>query len=263
MGKEYEGSITLPSKGLLYGDEVPEGQVNCTAWGAQEEQILTSPSLNLHQTISRLIKSNSDCSLSPEKLLLVDRWALFIYMRCLSWGGAYSFAYRCQDCSKKMRYPMDLEKDLEVIYADNEEMLKDLELDTFNEPLEVLLPVLGSTIGWRMLRGSDETAVDRYVKRQRERGRRVQSKGVNEGPLYRLALRLMKIDDDDEPSLTDRLNLVRKLKGKDLLAIRRSIEDVRFGLQDEIYPVCDDCGWENEVVMPLDKTFFRPPRVSS
>ena len=76
--------------------------------------------------------------------------------------------------------------------------------------------------------------------------------------MYRSALRIVSIDDE-VIKVNDALRFVESLIGKDSLAFRYAVEDVNIGIEQVIRPICD-CGWENEIVMPMDKSFFRPER---
>ena len=259
MGKEYTGQLQLASKGYLYQDRIPDGMVNVNAWGIPQERILIAPSIGFTETVSRLIKQLTDCPILPGELLLVDRWHLFIYMRCLSCGGDYAFTYKCAECNAKQRYRMDLEKDLEVKYIDDESMLAELGVASIDEPFELKFPGNGHTIKWRMLRGDDEVAVEKYVNQMKQRSQRSLPKGEDPGFTYRLARRIVEIDGV-EPTISDSLAFIELLVGKDTLALRQAISAIDIGIAQEIRPVCEECGWENEVDLPLDKTFFRPER---
>lgn len=260
MGKEYHGQLQLASKGFFYNDQVPDGIINVDPWGTQEERLLISPAISFTETVSRLIKKLTDCPIDANELLLVDRWHLFIYMRCLSFGADYSFNFKCDECSSKSRHTIDLEKDLDVTYVDDKELLESLSVDTLEEPFTLKFPVNGKTIKWRMLRGKDEAATEKYVARMRSnpRGKRM-PQGEDAGYAFRLATRIVSIDDV-EPTPSDALELIESLKGKDSLALRQAITELSIGVNQELRPICDTCGWENEITMPLDKTFFRPER---
>lgn len=256
MGKQYHGQVQLPSKGILYEGELRdlEGILNVSPWDTSDEELLIS-SIPFYDKMDKLVRRCTDCPLPPEELLLVDRWHLFIYMRCLSLGGDYSFEYRCQapDCSSQEIHSMDLENDLDVVYADDTDMLVELEATELKEPFRFKLPLLEKEVGWRMLRGKDERAADKHVLQLRKRGKR------DGGHQYRLARRIVEIEGK-EVTMVDAIDLVRDLKGKDSLQFRNEIEAVRLGIKDDISVRCTACGWENEVSMPLDKSFFRPRR---
>lgn len=258
MGKEYIAQLQVASKGLLDGDNFPEGRLHIEPWGTQEERLLISPNIDYDETINRLIVRLTDCPLPPEDLLLADRQHIFIYMRCLSFGGDYSFSFQCSECKEKVRHSMDLEKDLDVKYADDSDLLKALGCDDvadFKEPFEFTLPLQQKRVAWRLLRGKDEMRVKRYVRKMTKKH------GSDEryDYIYRAALRIVSVDGN-ELEITDAITFVSSLKGKDALAIRQAVDRVDFGLDTELEVKCRNCGYPNDLIMPIDKSFFRPER---
>jgi hypothetical protein len=161
-----------------------------------------------------------------------------------------------------MPHEMDLEKDVEVKYVDNSEFLEQLALDDtadLREPFEFILPIQAKTVKWRMLRGKDERSVDKYVRRMHKRvgkGARTDERKDYE---YRLALRISEVDGQ-KLDIHEALEFIGTLRGKDALAIRQEIELIDFGIDLEFDVNCRGCGYENDVLMPLDRSFFRPQR---
>lgn len=256
MGKEYIAELQVASKGLLYGDDFSEGRLHIEPWGTEEERLLISPNIDYDETLNRLIIRLTDCPLPPEDLVLADRQHIFMYMRCLSYGGEYSFFFKCSDCDQKVKHTMDLEKDLDVRYADNPELLEDLGFDDvgdFQEPFRFTLPLQKKRVGWRLLRGRDMQKITRYVQKMSKR------KAPDERPdyIYRAALRIVEVDGE-KLDINDAMTFVRGLKGKDALAMRQAVDLVNFGINTEIEVRCRNCGYPNDLNMPIEKTFFRP-----
>jgi hypothetical protein len=242
----YEGQVVLASKGKFYGDQVPEGVVNCNAWDATIEKKLLSRSVPFNQSLDYLLKTCTDLKLDPADLILADRSQLLFYIRCLSVGTGYRFDFQCKNCDKKsVVTDVDLERDLSVDYVTD---------DTI-EPFECALPVSGKTIRWRLLRGRDERATDKYVTRMRSRGIKDE-----DGTFHRMASRVVSIGDNPitENNFLEALNFVSKLKGKDNLAFIQAIESIEIGVNPEITRDCTHCGYPNELMLPVDKSFFRP-----
>jgi hypothetical protein len=261
MGKEYGGELMLASKGHFYEAGDWDGVLHVEPWSTKEEQLLISPNINFNETLSRLISRLTDCPIPPEKLLIIDRYMAFIFMRCLSYGADYSFDFRCEDCEDRVAHHMNLEKDLNVVYVDNEDFLESLGLasvDELREPFDLTLPIQGITLGWRLLRGSDERSVDKYIRRM-AKGMGKQAKGGRGDYIYRAALRIETVDGE-EVDIRQAIETVESLKGKDSLAFRQAIEAMSFGIDPEIDVNCENCGYLNEVLMPMDKQFFRPKR---
>jgi hypothetical protein len=249
MGKEFTGELELASKGLFY--EEFDGIIQVEPWGVKEERLFASRNLDYNLQIDRLISRLTNCPIDPTNLLLIDRQHIFIYMRCLSYGGDYSFNFKCEDCEEKVRYDMDLEKDLDVIYADDHSITTVLDSSEIKEPFYIKLPLSGVEIGWRLLRGKDEHAVKKYVRRS------MKSAGdERQDYIYRTALRLVEVDGSNV-DISSALQFVEGLKGKDSVTWRDHIKKISFGVEMEIEVKCRHCGYPNEMIMPLDKSFFR------
>jgi hypothetical protein len=260
MANQFEGTLQLASKGLLYGDLLPEGLVQCNPWSTEEERIFVSPSIDFDDALSRVIKNCTNLPFPPDKLLIVDRQHLFLYMRCLSYGADYSFPFPCEQCNTKVTHNLNLEEDLDTVYADDKELLESLDISTISEPFKVSLPVLQKQLGWRMLRGEDEKAIKRMIAKDESRSRKSSIGGDGAEYIYRLALRIVEFDGQPVKDILEATEILRSIRGKDLLAIRQDIQAVNFGVQSELEIKCTKCGYSNSVMMPLDKSFFLPKR---
>jgi hypothetical protein len=261
MGKEYAGDLVLASKGIFYKDALSDGVITVEPWGSEEERLLVSPNIDFNETLDRLIKRLTNCPIPPSELLLVDRHHIFLYMRCLSYGGEYSISFKCESCGNKVSHDMDLEKDLDVRYADDPDLLVSLNMkkgERLSEPFRFTLPIQKKVIGWRMLRGKDEDSVKKYVRRIASKAKLKKEDDERPDYIYRSALRVVEFDGHEVSELTEAMDIIKSLRGKDSLAFRQEIEAVDFGIDTELVVSCRSCGYPNELMMPLDKTFFRP-----
>lgn len=262
MGKEYLGELQLASKGHFYNIDW-DGVLHVEPWGLEEESILMSPNVSFTEALDRLIPRLTDCPVKPPDLLLKDRFQIFLYMKCLSIGSDYTFFYPCENdmCGKKARHDMNLEKDLNVTYVDDPDFLESIGMDDveqLTEPFDLILPN-NHTIGWRMLRGKDERAVDKYVRRM-QKG--TTKKPAKKDHVYRAALRIETIDGEKPDNIREAMDFViNSMRGKNAVAFRQAIEEMRFGVDTELQDVeCDHCGYPQDIEMPLDKEFFRPKK---
>jgi hypothetical protein len=262
VGKEYHGEIQLASKGQFYEGGIPNGILHVEPWGTKEERIILSANLPFEDKLDRIIKNCTDCPISPSELVNADRQHLLFYIRCLSYGGDYSFSFKCEECSEKSAGSLDLEKDLDVIYLDDSIILGKLGVSSLSdviEPFTVDFDLLGKSCSWRMLRGKDEQEIDKYVRRVKKRSAKLGTTLDEEvEDLYRQAIRIVKIDDEPVSNIEDAIELINALKGKDVLALHRSIASLNIGIDPEIEIKCTNCGYLNEMALPRDKSFFRP-----
>lgn len=250
MGKEFSGELELASRGLLYKGDF-NGILQVEPWGIKEERLFASRNLDYNSQIDRLISRLTNCPIDPSELLLIDRQHIFMYMRCLSYGGDYSFSFRCEDCQEKVRHDMNLENDLDVTYADDPILLDTLGIVELEEPFRLKLPQKNVEIGWRLLRGKDEQSVRKYLRRSMKN-----TTDERQDYIYRTALRLVEVDGANV-DMSTALHFVENLKGMDSAAWRDHIRKVSFGIDTEIEVKCRSCGYPNELLMPLDKSFFR------
>jgi hypothetical protein len=77
--------------------------------------------------------------------------------------------------------------------------------------------------------------------------------------IYRAALRVVTVDGE-EVDIAEAQHLVKSLRGKDALAFRQAVERVNFGIDPEVEAPCQYCGYPNDLILPMDKSFFRPER---
>lgn len=253
MGREYMGELQLASKGVYYGDTIKDGVLKVEPWGMEEEQLILSPNINFDDTISRLISKLTDCPIPPEDLLLIDRYQIFLYMRCLTLGGEYTYRFHCEECNKENTHTIDIENDLDVVYVDDAEYLESIDSPGIPaEPFMVELPS-GQVYTWRHLRARDEQAVDRFVRRMTRRDKRANTKNDY---VYRAALRVVSVQGE-EVDISGAMDFVKSIKGRDLKVFRSEIEAFGdFGVDMEVTPGCSNCGVRNEHLLPLGKGFL-------
>lgn len=252
----YMTECRLGSNGHLYDGALPDGIVPCSPWGTGEEMLLNSP-INQHILLDRLIKACCELPIPPEQLTIQDRFQLFFHQRNISYPRPYTYKFRCEDCGNPSRSKVDL-KTLQTVYlGDASEDQPKGHIRFAGEPVETRLALMGSTVGWRFLRGSDEKKIQNYANR--ERSAHPDLKG-DAGYVYRIAIRVMTIDGQ-ACNLADAMTLVRELKGEDSLALRDSFDEYTYGIVPKISPECQTCGWVNgPFTLPYDQSFFRPAR---
>lgn len=245
MGAEYEAQMTLASKGKFYDNQIPDGIVNVESWDSVLEKKFMSKSIPFSDNLDALIKSCTDIKVSPDDLLLADKVQILYFVRCISLGdSSYEVNFKCSECEKKVTRNIDLLKDLQVDYA-TEDMV---------EPFLVHLPIKDVDVEWRMLRGRDEKANRRFVDRIRARGNSDESAG----DFHLLASRIISVGGKPIEDIIAATEFVKGLKGKDNLALHNSIKSIKIGINPELEVACNWCQYPNDIVLPPNKSFFRP-----
>lgn len=245
-------TIQLPSRGLLYGvdegePQIPDGKVQIRKWTVQELTYLEAQGEDAVERIRRIIDA---CALlpnafPPEKLLIVDRFAILLAQRVFSVGTpSLVFDYRCTFCGN-VNYKVKGD-----IQADFEEKMA---AEDLAEPIEVKLPDTGKTLGLRFLRGFDEAAVAKIAKRVKM----TSNDGNDPSSLLRIARQILTVDGEKMHEKEKDI-FIRALPVCDLLAVRRKMDELEPGIDTTFHPACKHCGAESEVEMQFSAEFFRP-----
>lgn len=274
----------LPSKGLYY-DGWPEGVVKVRAMGQTAEKILATQRLaQSGQSIDYLFR---ECCMFPEgfdpvNLLLGDRVFLLYFLRGITHGNIYEFAFTCPntECEAISTHKYDLNELAGTIVWAQEGM--------GDEPFKVGLPYLTDAtarevwISVRFLRAYDANDIlaRRKVKRTaiakpggvrtRMRG---QAQGGGRNPLNVGQQRKQNQQLDD--TLTDNLekvivnvmgagdpftvrSFVQQMHAKDTATVREWLRSNTPGIDNTVIVGCPDCNMEHTVELPITESFFRP-----
>jgi len=242
-------SLTLPSKGQLYGDQIPDGKIEIRKITTREEAILLSSGSRGVERIDAIINA---CSRLPngfkhEDLLLQDRMAILLGLRTHTFGDGYQVPYQCASCKAHNKESVNITDDLELKEAPDE----------LSEPVMVSLPDNGAMVGLRFLRGVDEERIAKHAKRVMMRSNDI----ADPSYIYRLALQIVTIDEQEEISIRDREAFVRDLSAADSAAMRNAIDEAEPGIDLRVFAECRSCGYPNEFALPFTADFFRPAAV--
>lgn len=273
--------MDLPSRGVLYVDAttkaplLPEGKVLLRKMTAHEESILMSQG---SQGLDRIGKIVTNCvnipgaqgedgtKLTPADFLMTERMAILLALRALTFQTTwYSFTFRCQYCNQTAKATENLadlpERNPETIaYKLLEEgKIKSLDEFTLAEPIEVNLTDSGHVLLVRFLRGTDE---ERIAKRSK-RTRMASNDMGDQSHIYRLALQIVAVDDEDNWPDAKKEAFVRQLSAGDTARWRIAVDDKEPGLDLTVYPACNACGADNEMSLPFTAEFFRPTSLQS
>ncbi len=250
MADANKSQITLPSRGVLYADQVPEGKVLVRKMALREMQMLESGGGGIEK-IGRIIEDcltlpGGEKSMAPKKLLLTDRLAVLLAIRTFTFGTQYNYTFRCRFCQATNKAEMNIA----------EELSQKMAPDDLKEPFEVILPDCGRTVGLRFLRGDDESRIAQSAKRMK-----LQSTDADDPSLlYRITAQLVNVDGVELKG-AEKEAFARGLSARDLLKVVQATDDKEPGVDLKIVATCRTCQGDNEMSMPFDAEFFRPSRV--
>lgn len=243
-------SMTLPSNGQFYDGKLSGGEITYFPMTAREEKMLAGAKGSAGGVLDQILKS---CLQLPQgmtvgELLTADRFFILLILRSTSYGSEYKFTLTCDSCSQRFPHKVTLD-DADSFPVKTPE-------EGASEPFEVVLPVRGDTIKFRLLRGDDEKAIERAANQSIARGLEIGD------PTYtlRLARHIVAINEKeyDASKLSEVNRYVESLIGKDSVALRDAIEAADCGVDITLRLDCPRCGDFLEQSMPMTAEFFRP-----
>jgi len=269
----------LPSKGLYYDGDWSNASVKVRAMGQVAEKILATQRLaKSGQSIDYLFR---ECCQFPEgfdpiNLLLGDRVFLLYFIRGITHGNMYEFAFTCpnEECGAVSTHNYDLNELASTIKWADESMGM--------EPFKLSLPYLSEATNrdvWvtlRYLRAYDANDIlARKKVKDKITVRPGQSVRSRNAPAPTRRQQMQQLDD----SITDNLEkvivsvmgsedrfkirqFVNQLHAQDTAAIREWLKDNTPGIDNSVIVGCPDCDTDHTVELPITEAFFRPAKRS-
>lgn len=272
----------LPSKGLYY-DDWPDGIVKVRAMGQTAEKILTTQRLaKSGQSIDYLFREC--CSFpgdfDPVNLLLGDRVFLLYFLRGITHGNVYEFAFTCPnpECEAVSTHTYDLnELAGTIIWAD--EALGP-------EPFKIVLPYLSQAtnrdvwVSVRFLRAYD--ASDILARRKAKKSAIAKPGGVRtrlkqrQGGQTPFSLQQQQQRNQQlDQTLSENLEkvivnvmgtgdpfkvrqFVQQMHARDTATVREWLRVNAPGIDSTVIVGCPECSMEHTVELPITESFFRP-----
>jgi hypothetical protein len=237
--------VPLPSRGLLYGDKVPDGIVYVRKLKVTEEVAIQSSGSGLalvNATVGACVKLPE--GMNHLDLLMTDRLALLVALRVYTFGPTYGYGFKCPACGAKNTQNFNLG-----------ELTSKKAEDGLVEPIPVDLPDCGRKVGLRFLRGKDEASIAAVSKRIA-----AQSNDLGDSSyIMRKVLQIVTIDGVETDQATKE-RFVRDLTMVDSQAMSDAIDDKEPGIDLRIFPECKACGFQTEMGLPFSIDFFRAAR---
>jgi hypothetical protein len=237
--------VVLPSKGILYGDRLPEGKLRVRPLTTREEKLLLSSRAEvrnrlIHTIVQDCIVAEDRAKMPFDEYLVGDVIYLFIYIRALTYGADYTFFPSCKYCGKPMKIDLRLPHDIGIYRF----------TDDTKEPFETTLPKCGKHIALRLLRIGDEKEIEKYAKTQRKDDAEF---------AYRIARHVVSIDGQEvtDPASPDVLKVIESMHALDSEHIRETVINNDCGIDLEIDRDCPECDRPNNIYFEMTVDFFR------
>lgn len=266
--------VTLPSRGLYYGDSISDGKVEVRAMGLFAEKILATQ--RLAQTGRALDFVFQKCvrfpnTFDPLDLLAGDRIFLLYYIRGITYGNEYEFSITCPNtmCGGTSIHTYDLNELAKTQTVGDP--------DLGEEPFTVKLPHLSKKMGrdiWvhvRFLRGRDvqrmlvnsrnvERVADNRARTRKKEGKEVQEDDtqitIDQTLEQNLNLVIVSVLGEKDPGKIRQV--VNKLHSLDTTTIREFLREKSPGIDTMVEVTCPSCKQDFTVDLPITENFFRP-----
>lgn len=243
-------TVYLPSKGYFYPESHPlsKGSVEVKTMTAREEDILTNDNyikngIVLDKLLESLIVTPG---VRVDDLLMIDKNALFIAARRLAYGDNYGpIKIECKKCNAENKTTINLAE------------LKEKELDFAKyekgeNAFAFEFPFSKRKITFKLLTSDDEESIDRELKSLAKI-----KKGSSAEVTTRLKRIITSIDGSPDRAAINKF-VDNELLSKDSMALRAYIKAIAPELDMGFSFVCEHCGNEERMDVPMTVQFFWP-----
>lgn len=243
--------IDLPSKGYFYpeGHPLASGKIEMKYMTAKEEDILASQNLiKQGLVIDKLLQSLIVTKINYNDLLTIDKNAVFIAARILSYGKDYEVEITCPACGEKHNNTIDV--------AEFDE--KEVDWNCFTKgsnTFEFTLPAATKNkLVLKLLTHGDEKRVEEDIKASKKLSK---ISGVDAELTTRLKHAIVSIDGNADRAFISKT--VDSMLAINSLALRKFLKKVTPDLNTVFDDVCPHCSHEQEgVQLPIGVGFFWP-----
>ena len=246
--------IELPSKGLFYGPNHPlhnPETIEVKQMTAKEEDILTSKALlkkgvALDRVISSVIINKN---IDPNTMLIGDRNAILIAARVSGYGNEYVTSVTCPACSETQQYSFDLNESF--VYSGQDLTASQARMNE-DGTFTTTLPKSKIEVAFRLLTGTDERSLMNQVEAARRKNR-------EENAITR-QLKQMVVSVNGNSEQHNINYVVDNMPSADARHLRLVYKIATPNIDMTQNFACVECGYEQEMEVPLTADFFWPDR---
>jgi hypothetical protein len=244
--------VDLPSQGRYYPEGHPlhnQESIEIKQMTAKEEDMLTSRTLlkkgiALDRVVQSLIV---DKTINVDSLLIGDKNALIIATRVSGYGNEYKTKVTCPACASTDEYNFDLNDS--VVYRGEDTDILSI-TDNQDGTFDVVLPKLKTNVTFRLLIGADEKNL-----LTNKASRNVGFEKLITTQLSRI---LLAINGDDSRDTIE--YVVDNMPSIDSRHLRACYRAAAPNIDLTQTFVCEECGHDEEMEVPLTADFFWPDR---
>jgi hypothetical protein len=223
---------------------------------AKEEDILSSKSL-LKQgvAIDRFLQSVLvNKSVDTDSLLVGDKNALIVAARCSGYGNDYLTKITCPSCTTTAETNIDLDEVQRMnpgyIEKEADEPINGVSGPTTTGCYLITLPVTKAVFEVRLMTGREEKVFTKRVETRRKK---------KQGEAFLTdQFKTFTVSIDGVNVARQMYNFIDNLPVKDSRFLRTAYSQLSPALQLKHDFVCEECGHEQEVEVPITAQFFWP-----
>jgi hypothetical protein len=245
--------VSLPSKGAHYREPHPlagKSSVEIRFMTAKEEDILTSKSLlKSGKALNRLVESLViDKRIKAGGLLVGDRNAILISARQTGYGDEYEVNMTCPACGTTNKTEYSISRIRKIKEPDLESANVTVNHETGYHLLQ--LPKSKVMVEFKLLTADDEVNAARK-KEQKEKHRLAETLSTD-------LLRSILVSVNGSGNVADINKAVEMMPAIDARHLRKIYKMVNPDIVLEDYFVCESCGHNDDLEIPLSAEFFWP-----
>lgn len=246
--------VELPSGGRHYPDGHPLSGVDTVEiryMTAKDEDILTSKTLlNKGVALDRFLNDILiDKSIEINSLLVGDKNAILLASRITGYGSLYETKVQCPSCGSASDYTFNLnfcsiDDSFEV--SELEDNVKSVGTGVFS----TTLPTTGLEVKFKLLSGYDQELLTSRIKTSKD----IQKHESTVTSLFKTIIVSIN-DSTDSHAMWD---FIDKMPARDSKYLRNLYESVSPDIDMKQTFVCEHCGAESRLEVPLSAEFFWP-----
>ncbi len=238
-------TVTLPSKGLLYGVKF-NPKVTLRSMTTEEEMLRLSPTDSEYQTMSSIIESclKEKLPISVYDLCLGDYEFLLHKLRIVTYGPEYKMVIQCPNCEEVVKSTVNLDYE-EVLEFDEDKGLD----------LEIVLP-----ISKHKIKLSLQTPRKLDIIKEKSKDMRKKTKLNVQYEVMFTAMSLIQEIDGKQPNEMYLEKFVRELPLKDTNYLIQKGDEInrKVGLDNQVVAKCSNCNYEVVTSFRQQPEFFGP-----
>ena len=245
--------VDLPSGGKFYPEGHPlHGQdtLEIRFMTAKEEDILTSRSLlKSGMALNRLVDSLVlDKRIRSTDLLIGDRNAILVAARVTGYGDEYEVKMVCPSCGEAEEISYSIDRITHFKEQDSDS--HDVSQGSANGLYLTTLPKSGFPVEFKLLTAGDEMK----MAKQRDQKKKHKLGETQSTDLLRAIL--VRVNGSTQP--IDLARAVELMPALDARHLRKVYKQVNPDIVLSDYYVCNSCGHDEEMEIPLSAEFFWP-----